>query len=107
MVKSIKRMVLTGAAVMVMMSFSVPAMATVCQPTDIDCVEPPPADTPSDTPPGPQPQSTDTITVEPSTVSRYCQDIPGLPNNDPFCPNNNYDPNYNVDFGSPPVWWPW
>jgi hypothetical protein len=42
--KSIKRMVLTGAAVMVMMSFAIPATASVCQPTDTDCVEPPASD---------------------------------------------------------------
>jgi hypothetical protein len=83
-----KRMVVAVAVVALLISFSVPAMAQVCQPTDVDCVEPPPADT--YTPVGPAP----TYTVEPSTANTYCEPI--------FCPQP-----YNVDYGSPPVWWPW
>ena len=81
MMKSIKRMVLTGVAIMGMMSFSVPAMAQVCDPSDVDCVEP------SATDPG--------YSVEPSTADTYCEPIP--------C-----DQSYDVDiFGSLPVLWPW
>ena len=52
----IKKLVIGRAVVALMLSLCVPAMADVCQPTDVDCVEPS-ADTPSDTPPGPQPQT--------------------------------------------------
>ena len=57
MMKLMKRLILGVAVVGLMLSFPLPAMAAVCQPTDVDCVEPP-ADTPSDTPSGPQPGTT-------------------------------------------------
>jgi hypothetical protein len=86
---SMKKLVLMGAVVALVLSFPLPAMAAVCQPTDVDCVEPP-AQTPSDTPSGPQPGTTQCgfIQMIPEGGSGQCHPV------DPNWDTNVWHPGY-------------